>query len=151
MTSLRHLTIEKRELDFTQPPLSSTTRKEMFLKQLKQQYNNIMSASTSNNTSSQPPKHVISRFVKKRPADLYGQRHTIETLKCISDSLRLLEKELQKIPQDERSGIEQASIICPEIYASKEHRLLFLQCEQFNADVSIIWVRYVSSYLSQFI
>ena len=101
--------------------------------------------------SSEPPKHIYSRFVKKRPADLYGQHHTIETSKCISDSLRLLEKELQKIPQDERSGIEQASIICPEIYASKEHRLLFLQCEQFNADVSIIWVRYVSSYLSQFI
>ena len=111
----------------------------------------ISGSPTSSNTSSQPPKHIYSRFVKKRHADLYGQRHTIETSKCISDSLRLLEKELQKIPQDERSGIEHASIICPEIYASKEHRLLFLRCEQFNADVSIMWVRYVSSYLSQFI
>ena len=107
------------------------------------------SSSTSSNTSSssQPPTHVSSRFLKKRPPDLYGQRHAIETSKCISDSLRLLEKELQKIPQDERSGIEQASVICPEIYASKEHRLLFLRCEQFNADVSSIWGVICNMYL----
>ena len=88
-------------------------------------------------TESRPTKkHVYSRFLKKRPPDLYGQRHAIETDKCVNDSLRLLEKELQKIPNVKRSGLEQASVICPEIYESKEHRLLFLRCEQFNADVS---------------
>lgn len=90
-----------------------------------------------NGTESRPTKkHVYSRFLKKRPPDLYGQRHAIETDKCVNDSLRLLEKELQKIPNVKRSGLEQASVICPEIYESKEHRLLFLRCEQFNADVS---------------
>ena len=89
------------------------------------------------NTTDHAQKHVYSRFLKKRPPDLYGQRHAIETDKCVNDSLRLLEKELQKIPNVKRSGLEQASIICPEIYESKEHRLLFLRCEQFNADVSV--------------
>jgi len=96
-----------------------------------------MQTQNGNTTESRPTKkHVYSRFLKKRPPDLYGQRHAIETDKCINDSLRLLEKELQKIPNVKRSGLEQASVICPEIYESKEHRLLFLRCEQFNADVS---------------
>lgn len=101
--------------------------------------NNGSSTTSSSNTTTESrstKKHVYSRFLKKRPPDLYGQRHAIETDKCVNDSLRLLEKELQKIPNVKRSGLEQASVICPEIYESKEHRLLFLRCEQFNADVS---------------
>ena len=103
--------------------------------------NNNGSSTTSSGyttTESRPTKkHVYSRFLKKRPPDLYGQRHAIETDKCVNDSLRLLEKELKKIPNVKRSGLEQASVICPEIYESKEHRMLFLRCEQFNADVSV--------------
>ena len=100
--------------------------------------NGSSTARAATTTESRPTKkHVYSRFLKKRPPDLYGQRHAIETDKCVNDSLRLLEKELQKIPNVKRSGLEQASIICPEIYESKEHRLLFLRCEQFNADVSV--------------
>ena len=45
--------------------------------------------------------------------------------------------------ESKRSGIEQASVLCPEICESKEHRLLFLRCEQFNVDVSsstlVVW------------
>lgn len=87
-------------------------------------------------TTAPDRKHVCSRFLRKHPPDLYGQCHAIETPKCVSDSLRLLEKELSKLPDEIRAGIEQASVICPEIYTSSEHRLLFLRCEQFNADVS---------------
>lgn len=90
------------------------------------------------NNTAPTKKHVCSRFLKKRPPDLYGQRHAIETAKCISDSLRLLEKEIRKLPDEDRSGIDQASIVCPEIYESKEHRLLFLRCEQFNADLAAL-------------
>ena len=108
--------------------------------QMKNGNNDGSSTTSSSNTTTESrptKKHVCSRFLKKRPPDLYGQRHAIETDKCVNDSLRLLEKELQKIPNVKRSGLEQASVICPEIYESKEHRLLFLRCEQFNADVSV--------------
>lgn len=81
-------------------------------------------------------KHICSRFLKKRPPDLYGQRHAIESAKCLSDSLRLLEKEIGKLSEETRSGLDQAKVICPEISESKEHRLMFLRCEQFNTDVS---------------
>lgn len=90
--------------------------------------------SNSNDTPSK--KHVCSRFLQKRPPDLYGQRHAIETSKCVSDSLRLLEEEIQKLSEEKRSGMDHASVICPEIFESKEHRLLFLRCEQFNVDLA---------------
>lgn len=92
----------------------------------------------SNRNSTSSKKHVCSRFLKKRPPDLYGQMHAIETSKCISDSLRLLEKEIRKLPEEKRSGMDHASVICPEIFESKEHRLLFLRCEQFNIDLAAI-------------
>eukprot|EP00584_Thalassiosira_punctigera_P005952 CAMPEP_0172540764 /NCGR_PEP_ID=MMETSP1067-20121228/11699_1 /TAXON_ID=265564 ORGANISM="Thalassiosira punctigera, Strain Tpunct2005C2" /NCGR_SAMPLE_ID=MMETSP1067 /ASSEMBLY_ACC=CAM_ASM_000444 /LENGTH=340 /DNA_ID=CAMNT_0013326677 /DNA_START=60 /DNA_END=1082 /DNA_ORIENTATION=+ len=83
-------------------------------------------------------KHVCSRFLKKRPPDLYGQRHAIESAKCVNDSLRLLEKEIRKLPYEKRAGVDRASMICPEMIESREHRLLFLRCEQFNVDLAAI-------------
>lgn len=108
-------------------------------------------------TNVEPPniihekKHICSRFLKRGPPDLYGQRHAIESSKCISDSLRLFEREIWKLPTEKKSGIEQASVICPEIFESREHRLLFLRCEQFNVDVSvcsrmIIMIHYTLSF-----
>lgn len=83
-----------------------------------------------------PPKHVCSRFLKKHPPDLYGQKHAIESAKCVNNSLRLLEKEIWKLDEERRRSLEMASVRCPGLYESKEHRLLFLRCEQFNVDVS---------------
>ena len=100
------------------------------------------SSAAANNNSAQPSspsdetKHMCSRFLKKRSPDIYGQRHAIESSKCISDSLRLLERELWSLPEEKKSGIEQARVLCPEIFEAKEHRMLFLRCEQFNVDVS---------------
>lgn len=79
--------------------------------------------------------HICSRFLKKKPPDIYGQQHAIESPKCVSDSLRLLEKEITKLPDDLRAGLDQAAVFCPELL-TKEHQLMFLRCEQFNVDVS---------------
>jgi hypothetical protein len=79
--------------------------------------------------------HICSRFLKKKPPDIYGQRHAIESSKSVNDSLRLLDKEIAKLPDDLRAGLDQALVFCPELLA-KEHKLMFLRCEQFNVDVS---------------
>ena len=79
--------------------------------------------------------HICSRFLKKKPSDIYGQRHAIESSKCVGDSLRLLEREILKLPDDLRAGLDQAAIFCPELI-TKEHKIMFLRCEQFNVDVS---------------
>ena len=96
-----------------------------------------------------PPKHVCSRFLKKRPPDLYGQKHAVESAKCVNDSLRLLEKEIWKLDAERRRSLEMASVRCPEIYESKEHRVMFLRCEQFNVDVSNADRRFVYFYAQQ--
>jgi len=67
---------------------------------------------------------------------MYGQRHPLETPELINDSLELLVEELWKLPDEDQSGTQKASIRCPDIIESKEHRLMFLRCEQFNVDVS---------------
>ncbi len=92
--------------------------------------------STPPSSASNETKHICSRYLKKQSPDIYGQQHAVESLKCISDSLRLLEREIRNLPEEKKSGIEQAKVLCPEIFESKEHRLLFLRCEQFNVDVS---------------
>ena len=84
----------------------------------------------------QAPKHVCSRYLKKEPPDLYGQKHTIETPELIQDSLILLEDEIWKLPEEDQAILIRASIECPDVFESKQHRLMFLRCEQFNADVS---------------
>ena len=81
-------------------------------------------------------KHIYSRFLKKKQPDMYGQKHAIESSKCVSDSLRLLEREITKLPDDIRAGLDQAAIFCPELL-TKEHKIMFLRCEQFKADVSV--------------
>lgn len=84
-----------------------------------------------------PSKHVFSRYLKKRPQDIYGQRHAIETTDLIQDSLILLENEIWNLPEEDQSTLIRASIECPGIFESKDHRLMFLRCEQFNVDVSL--------------
>ena len=94
------------------------------------------SSSTIPEVDDTPQKHVCSKFLKKRRPDLYGQRHAIETPQLIQDSLVLLEDELCKLPEEDQSGLIRASIECPDIFDSKEHRLLFLRCEQYNVDLA---------------
>ena len=67
--------------------------------------------------------------------DCYGQKHPIESDQLIQIKLKELEVELEKIPSDEKELWEQAKTKCPDL-ADDEHRLMFLRCEVFNADVS---------------
>lgn len=85
---------------------------------------------------SQCQKHVCSQYLKKEQPDLYGQKHAIETRELIQDSLILLEDEMWKLPEELQGILVRVSIECPEIFESKQHRLMFLRCEQFNVDVS---------------
>jgi hypothetical protein len=82
------------------------------------------------------PKHVCSKHLKKQQPDIYGQKHPIETIELIQDSLILLENEMWNLPEEDVTNALRASIECPEVFESKEHRLMFLRCEQFNVDVS---------------
>ena len=84
-----------------------------------------------------PSKHVCSQYLMKRPPDHYGQRHQIETTDLIQDSLILLENEILNLPEEDQSVLIRVSIECPEVFQSKDHRLMFLRCEQFNVDVSL--------------
>ena len=84
-------------------------------------FSNGGSSTTNGSSAPSSKKHVFSRFLKKRPPDLYGQRHAIESSKCLSDSLRLLEKEINKLSESKRRGIEHARVVCPEIFESKVH------------------------------
>lgn len=86
--------------------------------------------------------HICSKFLKKRPPDIYGQKHAIETPALIQDSLELLESELWKLSDEKLSGMRNASMRCPDIFESKEHRIMFLRCEQFNVDVRIFRYEY---------
>lgn len=51
-----------------------------------------------------------------------------------------MNKELEKISKDDKKDFTEASIKCPKLCMSDEHKLMFLRCEQFNADVSEILV-----------
>eukprot|EP00984_Skeletonema_dohrnii_P038981 scaffold42828_cov178-Skeletonema_dohrnii-CCMP3373.AAC.2 len=97
----------------------------------------VSSKASSSDDADKIKHHLCSRFLKKRPPDIYGQRHAIESSKCVGDSLRLLEKEITKLPDDLRAGLDQAAVFCPELL-TKEHSIMFLRCEQFNVDLAAI-------------
>ena len=90
-----------------------------------------------------PAKHIYSRHLKKQPPDIYGQKHAIETPDLIQDSLVLLENEIWNLSGQDQATLVRASIDCPEIFESKEHRLMFLRCEQFKVDVSTMLALYI--------
>ena len=48
-----------------------------------------------------------------------------------------MNKELEKLSGDAKQGLNEAYDKCPKLSKSVEHKLMFLRCEQFNADVSI--------------
>ena len=106
-------------------------------------FSNGGSSSTTNGSSApSSKKHVFSRFLKKHPPDLYGQRHAIESSKCISDSLRLLEKEINKLSESKRRGIEHARVVCPEIFESKVYLYLYQYQQHVLCSYSIVSLKY---------
>ena len=67
---------------------------------------------------------------------IYGQKpQPEETPEFVSRMHARLEEELEKLPDDLKAGWVRAKEKCPEL-VGEDHRLMFLRCEVFNADVS---------------
>ena len=66
---------------------------------------------------------------------MYGQVHPEETPDLLSNGQEALEKELNKIPIESKTGWLKANKQCLAL-VNEEHKLLFLRCEVFNAKVS---------------
>lgn len=95
--------------------------------------------------------HITSPHLEKEEPDQYGQTHPIETAELIDTSLILMNKELEKISKDDKKDFTEASIKCPKLCMSDEHKLMFLRCEQFNADMAAMrLVKYWSKRIELF-
>ena len=55
---------------------------------------------------------------------------------CKQTSLNLMDEEIEKLSRDEKKGLLEAHEKCPQVSKSDKHKIMFLRCEQFNADVS---------------
>jgi hypothetical protein len=69
--------------------------------------------------------------------DIYGQVHPNETPELIAQKQKEFEMEIEKLAADTKKNLLQAQERCPELL-TRDFKLLFLRCEVFNADVSII-------------
>ena len=68
---------------------------------------------------------------------IYGQESPIEeTPEVLATSHAALENELDKLPDEKKAGWLHAKEMCPEL-VNEEHRLMFLRCELFHAEVSL--------------
>jgi hypothetical protein len=69
-------------------------------------------------------------------ADIYGQRHPIESTDLIGSKLMELDDELSKLTAEDAEGWTQAKEKCSSDLVDDDFKLMFLRCEVFNADVS---------------
>jgi len=67
--------------------------------------------------------------------DIYGQSHPIETPALIAEGFANLERELGKIPMKDKTAYIRAAKECPDV-VNDAHKLMFLRCEVFNADLA---------------
>lgn len=67
--------------------------------------------------------------------DMYAQVHPIETPELIATGLAKLQKELNLLPAKDTAVFHRATIESPEL-VDDAHRLMFLRCELFNADLA---------------
>lgn len=68
-------------------------------------------------------------------ADVYGQIHPVESPSMIETGLSNLEKELSLISDEAKKALDRAIEKCPEV-VNDRHKLMFLRCEVFNADLA---------------
>lgn len=78
-----------------------------------------------------------SDVTKGSKADVYGQYHPVETSDMISAKLEEFDREIKKLPEDTKASLLEAEEKCPDLVTDK-FKLIFLRCEVFNADVSVI-------------
>jgi len=78
--------------------------------------------------------------------DYYGQVHPVENADMIQQGLSNLEKELSQIPEEKKKTFLEALEKCPDI-VNESHKLMFLRCEVFNADVSAFILTILHAYM----
>lgn len=83
-----------------------------------------------------PNVTVTPLQMEKTKPDIYGQRHIFETQQLISEKLSLFEAHVAELSEEESIGVQQAEKRCPAIVKSREHRLVFLRSEVFNAKLA---------------
>ena len=73
--------------------------------------------------------------VTSSTADLYGQKHPIETDEMIQNAIRDFDDLLQnRIPHNKKKSVLDAQRNCPELLTDSL-KLMFLRCECFKVDV----------------
>jgi hypothetical protein len=69
--------------------------------------------------------------------DIYGQIHPLESPDLLDRKLQELEATLDKLPTKTTANLTKAKEKCPELL-DDDFQLLFLRCEVFDADVSLL-------------
>lgn len=84
-----------------------------------------------------PVSHVVSEKLVKEEPDQYGQQHPIENSDVLEESLQLMNKEINKLSKTNWPDMYEAMEKCT-VAKTDAHKLLFLRCEQFNADMAAL-------------
>jgi hypothetical protein len=84
----------------------------------------------------------LVRMMLLSEPDQYGQVHPDETPELVRAKLQDLEGEIAKIPKEEKEAFEQAKVKCPG-QLTEAFKLMFLRCELFIADVSVVFGAFV--------
>jgi len=84
----------------------------------------------------------LVRMMLLSEPDQYGQVHPDETPELVRAKLQDLEGEIAKIPKEEKEAFEQAKVKCPG-QLTEAFKLMFLRCEVFIADVSVVFGAFV--------
>mmetsp|Transcript_15549 Transcript_15549/g.21241 ORF Transcript_15549/g.21241 Transcript_15549/m.21241 type:complete len:298 (-) Transcript_15549:278-1171(-) len=82
-------------------------------------------------------KHVEPSSLKKTEPDGYGHEHPIENEEIVREALSLFDKEIKKLPEQDKAGVIKAKDRCPEIVDTEEHKLMFLRSERFVVDLAV--------------